>query len=88
MDEGFKDYNAANGIMTEKTIREAPQQDVVERMDKTINEHAGRLHLGLPKTLCADAVSIAIYLNNCSLSVSLEGKLLDVWNRIRQTFII
>ena len=51
----------------EKTIPGTPQQNgVAERMNRTLNEHARsmRLHVGLPKTFWADAVSTATYLIN------------------------
>ena len=50
---------------------------VVERMNKTFNEHARsmRLHAGLPKTFWADAVSTAAYLINQGPSVPMEFRL-------------
>ena len=67
IDGGFNKYCAAHGIRMEKTILRTPQQnDVAERMNKTLNERARsmRLHAGLPKTFWADAVSTAAYLIN------------------------
>ena len=51
----------------EKTIPGTPQQNgVAERMNRTLNERARnmRLHVGLPKTFWADAVSTTTYLIN------------------------
>ena len=51
----------------EKTIPGTPQQNgVAEPMNRTFNECARsmRLHVGLPKTFWADAVSTAAYLIN------------------------
>ena len=67
IDGGFSKYCVAQGIRMEKTIPRTPQQNgVAERMNRTLNERARsmRLHAGLPKTLWADAVSIAAYLIN------------------------
>ena len=72
IDGGFKGYCAANGITMEKTIFRTPQQNgVVEYMNRTINERARsmRLHSGLSKTFCANAVNTAIYLINRGPSV-------------------
>ena len=51
-------------------------------MNITLNEHARsmRIHSGLPKTLWADAVSIAAYLINRGPSVPLGFKIPEeVW---------
>jgi transposase InsO family protein len=74
-DGGFKHFYASNGIKMEKTIPGTPQQNgVVERMNRTLNEHARsmRLHVGLPKTFKADAVSTVAYLINQGPSVPLS----------------
>ena len=67
----------------EKTILGTPQQNgVAECMNKTLNEHARsmRLHVGLPKTFWADAISIVAYLMNQGPSVPMEFRLLEeVW---------
>ena len=65
IDGGFSEYCAAQGIRMEKTIPRTPQQNgVADCMNRTLNEHARsmRLHVGLPKTFWADAVSTATYL--------------------------
>ena len=68
----------------EKTIPGTPQQNgVVERMNRTLNERARsmRLHVGLPKTFWADAVSTAAYLINRGPSVPMEFRLPEeVWS--------
>ena len=68
----------------EKTIPRTPQQNgVVERMNKTLNEHVRsmRLHVGLPKTFQADAVSTTAYLINREPSVPMEFRFLEkVWS--------
>jgi transposase InsO family protein len=83
-DGGFKQFCAANGIIMEKIIPRTPQQNgVVERMNRTLNEHARsmRLHVGLPKTFWIDVVSIAVYLINRGSSVPLSHRLLEeVWS--------
>ena len=51
-------------------------------MNRTLNERARsmRIHCGLPKTLWADAVSIAAYWINKGPSVPLEFKIPEeVW---------
>ena len=53
IDRGFSEYCAAQGIRIEKTIPRTPQQnDVAERMNRTLNKRARsmRLHARLPKT--------------------------------------
>ncbi|RVX10708.1 Retrovirus-related Pol polyprotein from transposon TNT 1-94 [Vitis vinifera] len=55
-----------------------PQQNgVAERMNRTLNERARsmRLHVGLPKTFWADAVSTTAYLINRGPSVPMEFRL-------------
>ena len=80
---GFSEYCVAQGIRMEKTIPRTPQQNgVAERMNRTLNERARsmRLHVGLPKTFWADAVSTAAYLINRGPSVPMEFRLLEeVW---------
>ena len=64
----------------EKTIPGTPQQNgVAERMNRTLNECARsmRLHVGLPKTFWADAVSTAAYLINQGPSVPMVFRLLE-----------
>ena len=59
----------------ENIIPRTPQQNgVAERMNRTLNERARsmRLHLGLLKTLWANAVSTAAYLINRGPSVPME----------------
>ena len=78
IDGGFSEYCAAQGIRMEKTISGTLQQnDVAERMNRTLNEHARsmRLHAGLPKTFWADAISTAAYLINQGPSVPIEFRL-------------
>ena len=78
IDGRFSEYCAAQGIRMEKTSCGTPQQnDVAERMNRTINERARsmRLHVGLPKTFWADAVSTAAYLINQGPSVPMEFRL-------------
>ena len=67
IDGGFSAYYAAQRIKMEKTIPETLQQNgVVERLNRTLNEHARsmRLHAKLPKTFWADAVNTTAYLIN------------------------
>ena len=68
----------------EKTIPGIPQQNgMVERMNKTLNEHARsmRLHVGLPKTFQADVVNTAAYLINREPSVPIEFKISEeIWS--------
>ena len=52
-------------------------------MNRTLNEHARsmRLHIGLPKTFCADVVSTAAYLINQGSFVPMEFKIPEeVWS--------
>ncbi|KAL6351502.1 hypothetical protein AAG906_040856 [Vitis piasezkii] len=68
IDGGFSEY-CANGV--------------VERMNKTLNERARsmRLHVGLPKTFWADAISTTAYLINRGPSAPMEfGLLEEVWS--------
>ena len=68
----------------EKTIPGTPQQNgVVERMNRTLNEHARsmRLHAELPKTFWANAISTAAYLINRGPSIPMEFRLPEeVWS--------
>ena len=84
IDGGFNEYCATQGIRMEKTIPGTPQQNgVVERMNRTLNEHARsmRLHAGLPKPFWADAVSTVAYLINRGPSVPMEFRLpKEVWS--------
>ena len=94
IDGGFNEYRAAHGIRMEKTILGTPQQnDVAERMNKTLNErarsmklHAGniRLHAGLPKTFWADVVNAATYLINQGPSVPMEFRILKRFRAIKK----
>jgi transposase InsO family protein len=64
-DGGLKQFCVANGIRMEKNIPGTPQQNgMAKRMNKTLNERARsmKLHVGLPKTFWANAVSTATYL--------------------------
>ena len=82
--ETMVEYCAAQGIRMEKTILGTPQQNgVVERMNRTLTERAKsmRLHVGIPKTFWADAVSTIAYLINRGPSVPMEFKLpKEVWS--------
>ncbi|GJW21602.1 retrovirus-related pol polyprotein from transposon TNT 1-94 [Tanacetum coccineum] len=63
----FIKYCAENGIRMMKTVPETPQQnDVVERMNQTLNERAKsmRFHAGLPKMFGEDSVNTTAYLIN------------------------
>nr|CAN78199.1 hypothetical protein VITISV_041785 [Vitis vinifera] len=84
IDRRFSEYCAAQGIRMEKTIPGTPQQNgVAERMNRTLNERARsmRLHVGLPKTFWADAVSTTAYLINRGPSVPMEFRLPEeVWS--------
>ena len=84
IDGGFSEYCAAQGIRMEKTIPGTPQQNgVAERINRTLNEHARsmRLHVELPKTFWADAISTAAYLINRGPSVPMEFRLpKEVWS--------
>ena len=78
IDGGFKEYCDVNGIRMEKTVPGTPQQnDIAERMNRTINERARsmRLHSGLPHTFWAYAVHTVVYLINRGLSFPLEFRL-------------
>ena len=83
IDGGFSEYCVAQGIRMEKTIPRTPQQNgVAERINRTLNKRARsmRVHVGLPKSFRADAVSTAAYLINRGPSVPKEFKLPDeVW---------
>ncbi|RVW80914.1 Retrovirus-related Pol polyprotein from transposon TNT 1-94 [Vitis vinifera] len=84
IDGGFSEHCVAHGIRMEKTIPGTPQQNgVAERMNRTLNERARsmRLHVRLPKTFWADAISTAAYLINREPSVPMEFRLPEeVWN--------
>ena len=84
IDGGFSEYCAAQGIRMEKTIPGTLRQNgVAERMNRTLNERARsmRLHVGLPKTFWADAISTAAYLINRGLLVPMEFRLPEeVWS--------
>ena len=84
IDGGFNEYCVAHGIRIEKTIIGTPQQNgVAEHMNRTLNKRAWsmRLHVGLPKTFWADAISTATYLINRGPSVLMEFKIFEeVWS--------
>ena len=63
----FITFCAAEGIRLMRTVPgKARKNGVAERMNRTLNERARsmRIHSGLPKTFCADAVNNAAYLMN------------------------
>ena len=71
----------------EKTIPGTPQQNgVAELMNRTLNELARsmRLHVGLPKTFWANAVSTATYLINRGPSVSMEFRLPEEFGAVKR----
>ena len=77
-DNIFREFCANNGIKMEKTVPMTPQQNgVVERMNRTLNEHARsmRIHAGLPKMFWDEAVNTAAYLINRGPSIPLDGKI-------------
>jgi len=58
-----------------KTVPESPHQNgVAERMNRTILERVRsmRIHAGLPKQFCANAVNTTLYLINRGSSVPLD----------------
>ena len=67
-----------------KTIPRNPQQnDIAERMNRTMNKstRSMRLHAGLPKMFWVEVVNIATYLINRSPSTPLDFKLPEeVWS--------
>ena len=68
----FDNYYSYNGIHREKTVPGTPHENgVLERMNRTIMEHARcmRLHAGLPLQFWADAVNTALYLIKKGLQV-------------------
>ena len=72
----FDSYYSHNGICREKTIPRTPQENgVLERMNRTIMEHARcmRLHAGFPLQFWADTVNVVVYLINRGPSSSLDG---------------
>ena len=83
-DNRFREFCANNGIKMEKTVPMTPQQnDVAERMNRTLNESARsmRIHAGLPKMFWAEAVNTAAYLINRGPSIPLDGKIPgEVWS--------
>ena len=61
----FEDYCSTNGIRRQKTVPRTPQENgVVERMNKTIMEHARsmRLHARLPLHMWQEAINTIVYL--------------------------
>ena len=63
----FEDYFSTNGIHRQKNILRTPQENgVVERMNRTIMEHARsmRLHAGLPLHMWVEEINTTIYLIN------------------------
>ena len=78
IDDDFKRYCAKNEIKMTKTILEKSQQnDVVGRMNMTLNERVRsmRVHVGLLKTFWADAVNTTGYLITRGLSVRLDCRI-------------
>jgi len=78
----FDRYCSENGIHREKTIPGTPQENgVLERMNRTIMEHARCmiLHAGLLLQFWADAVDTAIYPINRGPSSSLDGGITEAW---------
>ena len=60
----------------------ARQNDVAERINRTMNERTKsmKIHSGLPKKICVNAVNSIAYLIKRGLSVPLEFKLIEeVW---------
>ena len=79
----FKTFCAAEGLRLMRTVPgKARQNEIAERMNKTLNECARsmRIHCGLPKTLWVDAVGRATYLINRGPLVPLGFKIPEeVW---------
>ncbi|GJS66764.1 retrovirus-related pol polyprotein from transposon TNT 1-94 [Tanacetum coccineum] len=76
----FIKYCAENGIRMLKTVPETPQQnDVVERMNQTLNERAKsmRFHAGLPKMFGEDSVNTTAYLINRGPSCTLDSDVME-----------
>jgi len=76
----FDRYYSENGIHREKIVPRTPQEiGVLERMNKTIMEHARcmRLHAGLPLQFWAVVVDTIVYLINRGPSSSLDGGILE-----------
>jgi transposase InsO family protein len=74
----FDDYCSYHGIHRERPIPGTPQENgVLERMNRTIMEHARsmRLHDGFPLQLWADVVDTIVYLINRRPSSSLDGRI-------------
>jgi len=74
----FAEYLSREGIHGLKTISRILQQNgVVERMNKTILEHARcmRLHAGLSLHLQATTVDAVVYLINISSFSELDGEI-------------
>ena len=75
IDQELKQYCADNGIKIRKTILGKPQQNgVVERMNKTLNEHAKsmRLHIRLLKMFWAKVISTTTSLINRGILNTIE----------------
>ena len=73
----FKEFCPKKGIRMIKTVPRRPEQnDIAERMNRTLNERARgmRLHAGLPKAFQADAINTAAYLINRGPSIPLGFK--------------
>ena len=72
----FDSYCSYHGIRREKTVPRTPQENgVLERMNRTIMEHARcmRLHARLPLQFWADVVDTSIYLINRGPLSLLDG---------------
>jgi transposase InsO family protein len=79
----FYYYSSYHGIRREKTIPGTPQENgVLERMIKTIMEHARsmRLHVGFPLQFWEYVIDTVVYLINKRPSISLDGRITEeVW---------
>ena len=79
----FKPFCVVEEIrLTRAVPNKARQNNVAERMNKSLNERerSMRIHCGLPKTFWADIVNTATYLIDSHLSAPLEFKLREeIW---------
>jgi transposase InsO family protein len=82
-DGDFLKFCEKHGIKRHFTVRKTPQQnEVVERLNRTITETARclRLNVELPKIFWAETVDMACYIINRSPRVALDGKVTEeVW---------
>lgn len=78
-----KRYCEENEIKMKKIILKTPQQnEVVERINRILNEHikSMRLHLGLSKIFWVEVISTVVYLINRGSSEPLNCKILEeIW---------